>query len=181
MSNAPSFNARLSDPFAKVFDSVHWLTLEHLCLSGDNIDQWVQFLTKVDVPRLKTLDICGVNQVRQELTHSTGSFVERMTGTSPPLELYLLNIQLQESERLGLFLSRICTLPCWGTSVSEGEATTSFKSAQDAVDLYFSKRRQWKKNSGDTILKKMIQRSMIKRKMIKRKNQWGEEQVGFLT
>lgn len=132
------FDPRLSNLVAKVLDSVNWSTLERLCLTGDNIDEWIQFLTKVDVPRLKPLNICEVDQVQLGLIHSSVLFVERLIDMNLLLDLYLLDIHLQDQHNWVILVEKIhpsmLGKVCFG-----GSSYDQLMSTQDEVDLLFLK------------------------------------------
>ncbi|KAF9383153.1 hypothetical protein CPB97_006724 [Podila verticillata] len=119
-----------------------WSTLKHLCLTGDNINQWIQLLTKVDVPRLKSLHLCGAQTVHQKLTHSSVLVVERLMGMSMFTELHFQDVQLQDPHDWVLLVEKMH--PSMLRNFRLGRSShEQFMSTQDAVDIEFSKRKQW--------------------------------------
>ncbi|KFH63801.1 hypothetical protein MVEG_10494 [Podila verticillata NRRL 6337] len=132
----------ISDPVARVLDFVPWSTLKYLCLTGDSINQWIQLLTKVDAPRLKSLDLCGAQPVHQKLTHSSVLVVERLISTSVLTELHFQDVQLQDPHDWVLLVEKMH--PSMLGNFRLGRSShEQFTSIQDAVDIEFSKRKQW--------------------------------------
>ncbi|KAI9234266.1 MAG: hypothetical protein BYD32DRAFT_439385 [Podila humilis] len=90
------FNPRLSASFAQVLASVHWTSLEHLDLTGDNINEWIQLLPNIKTPRLQSLIIQGSERVEQTLAHSSVLFLEQCVRASPLVGLSFDHVQLQD-------------------------------------------------------------------------------------
>jgi hypothetical protein len=141
-----SIDINLSDPVAKVLESVQRTMLASLTLSGDNINQWFQLLAKVDEPRLKTLHIRGTKSVHQELSHVSVLFVERLIGTSSLMKLHIENVILQDKRDWVLLVERMDPSMLDGFDLGYG-SHEQFMSTLDAVGLIRSKRPQLKEDS----------------------------------
>ncbi|KAG0025734.1 hypothetical protein BGZ82_009873 [Podila clonocystis] len=128
----------LSDPLVKVLGSVQWDFLEHMWLSGGNIDQWIQLLAKVEMARLKTLQIRGTKSVQQTLSHVSVLFVERLIGTSPLTELYFDNLLLQDHRDWVLLVEKMDRSILKIFDLDNG-SYEQFMSTPDALDLMHSK------------------------------------------
>ncbi|KAG0032916.1 hypothetical protein BGZ82_006330 [Podila clonocystis] len=91
----------MSRLIAKTLDAVHWPLLEYLWLAGDDIIQWIQLLAKVEMSRLKILQILREKLARQEISHANSLAIERLIGTSSLKELNFKDVQLQEQLEWG--------------------------------------------------------------------------------
>ncbi|KAF9302203.1 hypothetical protein BGZ74_005681 [Mortierella antarctica] len=137
----------ISVPVAKVLESVQWPLLEVLRLSGDNINQWIQLLIKVDAPRLKTLQICGTKSVQQGLSHKSILFIARLIGTSSLSELYFQDILLQDRRDWVLLVRKMDASMLDDFNLGEG-SYQQFMATPDAVTLKNSKMTEWKLKQG---------------------------------
>ncbi|KAG0346278.1 hypothetical protein BG005_000853 [Podila minutissima] len=133
----------MSDPVAKVLESVQWPVLESLRLSGDNINHWIQLLSKINTPRLKTLQICGTKLVQQELSHASILSVERLIGTSSLMQLHFRYIRLQDQHDWVRLLDKMDPSMLDGFGLGEG-SHQQFKATRFAANLKFLKKMQWR-------------------------------------
>ncbi|KAF9382812.1 hypothetical protein CPC16_009195 [Podila verticillata] len=78
----PPFDPRLSASFAQVLASVRWTSLEHLDLTGDNINEWIQLLPNIETPQLQSLSIQGIRARKA----GTRRFEYPVFGTVHPRE-----------------------------------------------------------------------------------------------
>ncbi|KFH63795.1 hypothetical protein MVEG_10488 [Podila verticillata NRRL 6337] len=128
------------DPIASVLDSVPWLTLKHLYLSEDSVSYWIRLLINVNALRLKSLNLRGAHLVRQELTHSSMLFVERLMDTNP-LVVHLEDIQLQDPHDWVLLVEKMHSsmenLQLGGSSLEQ------LMSTPEAANLKHLKLAQW--------------------------------------
>ncbi|KAG0340651.1 hypothetical protein BG000_011429 [Podila horticola] len=143
-----SIDLSVSGPVTKVVSSVHWPLLERLILSGNNINQWIQLLAKINAPRLKTLQIFGRKSVPQELSHASVLFVERLISTSSLMELYFKDVLLHDQGDWERLVEKMdpSTLDDFGLGDGSFE---QFMATPDAVDLEHSKRTEWKQKRRD--------------------------------
>ncbi|KAF9292835.1 hypothetical protein BGZ74_000155 [Mortierella antarctica] len=131
----------VSDPVVQVLDSMQWSLLEHLILSGDNINQWIQLLAKIDMPQLKTLQIWGTKSMQQELSHESVLFIERLIGTSSLSELYFDDVLLQDQRDWARLVEKMD--PAILENIYLGDSShEQFMVATDVGDLISSKRPQ---------------------------------------
>lgn len=128
---------KIFGPVAKVLDSVHWSSLEHLRFLGDNINSWIQLLAKVEVPRLECLRIWGAESVPQEQTHSS-VFVERLVRGSTLADVSFGHVQLKDRKDRVLIVESfdLAVLKNFGQN---GGNQDQFQCTKEAVELYKSK------------------------------------------
>ncbi|KAG0339225.1 hypothetical protein BG000_002594 [Podila horticola] len=131
----------VSDPIAKVLESVQWTMLVSLTLSGDNINQWVQLLAKFDEPRLKSLQIRGKKSVQQELSHESVLFFERLIGTSSRMKLHFKHVLLHDQCDWVILVDKMDPSALDDFDLGDG-TYKQFMSTTDAVDIMRSKRSQ---------------------------------------
>ncbi|KFH63798.1 hypothetical protein MVEG_10491 [Podila verticillata NRRL 6337] len=139
----PPFDSRLSASFAQVLASVHWTSLEHLDLTGDNINEWIQLLPNIETPQLQSLGIQGSECVEQTLVHSSVLFVEQRICASSLVELTIGHIQLQDRlDWVRLVENMDPSLVEKGFSV-RGRSHKQFVGTPEAVQLEQEKKTQW--------------------------------------
>jgi hypothetical protein len=136
----------MSERVAKVIDSVHWSLLEHLWLSGDNINQWIQLLAKFNMPRLKTLQIRGTKLVWQELSHASVLSVERLIVTNSLTELYFNDVLLRDQRDWLHLVETMDPSMLGGFGLGDG-SYEQFMSTSNAMDLICSKLPQLEEHS----------------------------------
>jgi hypothetical protein len=119
--------------------------LEHLWLSGDNINHWIQLLAEVNMPRLKALQIRGTKLVRQELSHASVLSVERLIVTNSLTELYFNDVLLRDQRDWLHLVETMDPSMLDGFGLGDG-SYEQFMSDPDAVDLERWKRTEWKQN-----------------------------------
>ncbi|KAF9314029.1 hypothetical protein BG006_004033, partial [Podila minutissima] len=146
--NSHLIDLNMSDPVAKVLDSVHWSSFELLTLSGDNINQWILLLAKINMPRLKTLQIWGRESVQQELSHSSVLTIERLISTSSLTELYFNDVLIQDQHDWVFFVKKLDPSMLDDFDLGGG-SFQQFISTLDAIDLEHSKRAEWKQKQRD--------------------------------
>ncbi|KAG0331875.1 hypothetical protein BG000_010522 [Podila horticola] len=134
------------DLVAKALNSVHWSLLGHLMLSGDNVDQWIQFLARIDAPRLNTLQIQGTKLVHQELSHASVLFVERLIGTTSLMKLHFKDVVLQDKRDWVLLVEKMDPSMLNDFDLGDG-CHEQFISTPDAVKLMCLKRPHMKEDS----------------------------------
>ncbi|KAG0033745.1 hypothetical protein BGZ82_005991 [Podila clonocystis] len=91
----PPFDPCLSNAIVQLLGSVQWCMLKVLGLYGDNLEQWIQLLAPLAVPRLRSLVICGTVSAKQELSHSSVLFIQQLIDVNTMERLRIANIQVQ--------------------------------------------------------------------------------------
>lgn len=136
-----SLDSYQSNPLAQVCDSVQWSTLKSLELFGDNINEWIQILAKVNTPRLEYLYIRGTQSVHQELSHASVLFVQQKINASPLVLFNIQDVRLEDQREWALIVKNmdLSVLPRFSLG---GSSYDQFQSARDAVGPYDFKPRQ---------------------------------------
>lgn len=128
------FDHQLSDRIVHLLGAVQWSTLETLQLVGDNLDQWVQLVNKIDAPRLRRLDMWGSESVQQELTRASVSFVQQVISSSPLEEMNIGLVQLQDTQDWVRLVESMEPMLLRKVSLS-GSSYDQFMTNTEAVDL----------------------------------------------
>ncbi|KAF9302438.1 hypothetical protein BGZ74_005359 [Mortierella antarctica] len=127
---------------AKLIKFVQWPLLGLLRLSGNNINQWIQLLAKIDTPRLKAIKISGTKSVQQELSHENTLFIVRLIGTSTLRELFFEDVLLQDQRDWALLVEKMDPAMLENFYLGKG-SYEQFLASRDAPDLDNSKWTQW--------------------------------------
>ncbi|KAF9381437.1 hypothetical protein CPB97_007755, partial [Podila verticillata] len=138
----PPFDPRMSTSIAQILASVPWMELEHMDLTGDSINEWIQLLPNIETPRLQSLSIQGSECVEQTLANSSVLFVEQCIRASPLVELSFGHIHLQDRlDWVRLVESMDLSLVGRGFRV-EGKSREQFVGTPEAVKLQLKKMAQ---------------------------------------
>ncbi|KAF9395686.1 hypothetical protein CPC16_007332 [Podila verticillata] len=130
----PIFQQCVSNSIAYVLGSVPWSMLERLELLGDNIDEWIRFLTPTAAPRLKILLIAGSESSPQVLSPSSVRFVQQLVSINLWVGLCFEDVRLQDQQDWVIIVrsldpARLKALGLYGKSHDQFWSTT------DAVNL----------------------------------------------
>lgn len=90
------FDANLSDPIARVLDSVQWSTVKSLVFYGSNIDGWISLWPSSVDSLLLYLKVYGAGSDIQELSHSAALIIHQLMYANPLVELEFKNIQFKD-------------------------------------------------------------------------------------
>lgn len=101
------FDPRLSNAVSGILGSVQWSTLKSLVLSGDNINEWTELWPSMVAARLLFLNFRGKESAQQELSHLSTLFIHQLVYNSPLIELYLMNVQLQDKNDWFLIIGSV--------------------------------------------------------------------------
>lgn len=127
----------LSELINIMLQSVRCDELSSLFLSGDNIEEWIQFWASNITPQLRRLDICGAWLDPQRISHSRVLAVQQVVNESPLVELNLSNVELQDKHDWMVLVDSmdLSILTTFGLNSS---CRNQFVSNVNAVDLYHS-------------------------------------------
>ncbi|KAF9320248.1 hypothetical protein BG006_002839, partial [Podila minutissima] len=125
-----------------VLESVQWPLLKFLRLLGDNINQWIQLLAKIDMPHLKTLQIWGTKLVQQDLSHVSVLCVERLISMRSLSEQHFKDVLLQDQHDWVHIVDKMHPSMLDGFGL-EGSSYEQFMATPDAVDLKHLRKTEW--------------------------------------
>ncbi|KAI9236364.1 MAG: hypothetical protein BYD32DRAFT_418953 [Podila humilis] len=134
-----AFGPTMLIPITHVLQTVQWGELSSLFLSGDSIEEWIQFWATNMTSQLQRLDICGTGSDQQTLSHSSVLAVQKAVYESPVLvELNLSNIELRDKHDWAIIVDSID--PVIPTTFGLNRSCYGqFVLSTNAVDLYNSR------------------------------------------